>query len=154
MIDAAILRRIVKIAGMLGSDQLGERAAAAERLSALLAKEKLTWEQIVMPTAVLPSNLEQAVQAAYSAGFADGVQEMLEQEEEQPAPPPPPPPQRRTFRVVAGEILDHYEERLMGDREANFVHQMCLQNRALSTKQAKWLRDICDRIGVKPWEGA
>jgi hypothetical protein len=39
--------RFVKMAGLLGSDHAGERAAAAERCTALLRRHGMTWEEVL-----------------------------------------------------------------------------------------------------------
>ena len=50
-------QRLAAILGMLGSDQLGERAAAALKAEAFRKKHGLTWEELIAipaPTEVVP----------------------------------------------------------------------------------------------------
>src|ERR1051325_3531443 len=45
--------RLVKLLGMLGSEYPGERAAAAQKASKLIAAAGLTWAELIRPKAAL-----------------------------------------------------------------------------------------------------
>jgi hypothetical protein len=90
--------RFVKVCGMLGSDHVGERAAAALKATAILREQELTWDELL-------------------SGFADMVI----------APPHPTPGQPRwtydpsrwrevAVRASRGAVfLNEWEMKFVGD---------------------------------------
>ena len=65
------LERFRRLAGLLGSDQMGERAAAALKCSAMLKSFGLTWADVSLPVVVdggtqrpVSEDLERAVRRA------------------------------------------------------------------------------------------
>lgn len=57
------LARFRKILGLLGSDQVGERAAAAKKASEFLASHSLSWSDVTLPVSG-PDVLAQRREAA------------------------------------------------------------------------------------------
>jgi hypothetical protein len=57
-LDDAATDRLVKILGLLGSDQAGERASAAAKADALVRSAGLTWRDVVMPSPPIAPRLE------------------------------------------------------------------------------------------------
>jgi hypothetical protein len=49
-LDDATAGRLAKILGMLGSDHVGERAAAAAKAHALVHRAGLTWREVLTPS--------------------------------------------------------------------------------------------------------
>jgi hypothetical protein len=47
LLPADALERLIRLAGMMGSNQLGERAAAAAKATELLQAHKLTWRELL-----------------------------------------------------------------------------------------------------------
>ena len=46
-VPAALVDKLAKVAGLLGSDHDGERAAAAYRATAIIREAGLTWRQVI-----------------------------------------------------------------------------------------------------------
>lgn len=78
--------RLAKLCGMLGSDQVGERAAAALKVEQFRRAHNLTWQQIL---SLAPANsashyTARDVSSAYERGYKD-AREQLEQEQQRKA---------------------------------------------------------------------
>lgn len=63
--DGASLDKLRKIAGMLGSEHAGERAAAALKGTALLKAAGMTWGQIDLVKSTSPHMIDQGALAGY-----------------------------------------------------------------------------------------
>ena len=48
-ITSTTAQLVVKLCGMFGSDQIGERATAAAKADAILREHKLTWQDVIRP---------------------------------------------------------------------------------------------------------
>lgn len=116
------LIRLIKLAGLLASDQVGERAAAAAACTKFLTARNLSWAEVLTPPP--PTQVVQVVQ---------------------------PPPGPRTWRVVADEILIGHYGALHG-KELEFLPGLLARGYAPTVKQAAWLGSIARRCGVPLWD--
>jgi hypothetical protein len=66
-IDPQTAGKLVKICGLLASDQAGERAAAALKASRLLLNAGATWQDVIAPQCVTPSQANRQ-----PSGFTSG----------------------------------------------------------------------------------
>jgi hypothetical protein len=57
-LDDASADRLTKLCGLLGSDHLGERAAAAAKADALVRSAGLTWRDVITPSPPIAPQLE------------------------------------------------------------------------------------------------
>jgi hypothetical protein len=115
------LTRLIKIAGLFGSDRDGERSAAARMFWELLKRHDLMPEDVLRPA--LTTRVVQVVQ----------------------------PPAPRTWRVVTDEILMNHYGALRAPKEIEFLTGMLAKGRAPTERQAIWLTDIALRCGVPLW---
>lgn len=122
-------RKLVAILGMLGSDQLGERAAAGVLATALLREQDLTWGDVVVPALPGP------VGAKPGPRF-------------HPPPPPPPPrpgPVQPTWREDVAFALDF--GRVLTDWERQFLASLARRHFGPTDKQQAILDRILQKIG-------
>ena len=114
-LDPRDLDRFGKILGLLGSDHLGERAAAAAKATEFLTARELAWcdvtEMLKHPPVVVHS----------------------------PAPAPTP----RSHQMDARHCLGSGTR--WKDHEAKFLQQMTSQFRRPSDAQRDWLDGLLDR---------
>lgn len=144
---------LVKMLGMLGSDQAGERAAAAAKVDAWVKQRGLAWAELLIPPEDAPVEVEVKVGGRKTASAG-------------------PPPPGNTYQVPPGaggvhdwsrgpawgslveEFLSSHTGHLRGDRELNFmVDQLDRAGKygnstRLSDKQENWMRDILGRAGL------
>jgi hypothetical protein len=116
------LTRLIKIAGLFGSNQDGERAAAARLFWELLKRNGMMPGDVLKPAPTTP--IVQAVQSS--------------------AP--------RTWRVVTDEILVGHYGALRAPKEVEFLTGMLARGRAPTERQVIWLEDIARRCGVPLWD--
>jgi hypothetical protein len=57
-LDDATADRLAKLCGLLGSDHIGERAAAAAKADALVRNAGLTWRDVITPSPPITPQLE------------------------------------------------------------------------------------------------
>lgn len=69
--DPRLIERLAKICGLFGSDQMGERAAAADRAEKLRLQTGLSWADLLLGSGPLPAfDPETATPAALAARCA------------------------------------------------------------------------------------
>jgi hypothetical protein len=71
-IDPQTVDKLVKICGLLGSDQAGERASAALQASRLLSKAGATWQDVIGRAQACCGRAQPAQQSQRTAGFPSG----------------------------------------------------------------------------------
>lgn len=137
--------RLAKLCGMLGSDQVGERAAAAVKIEEFRRAHNLTWQQILSlaPAQSASTFTAHDLETAYRRGFNAGKQDMeaqLKREREaQPRPEPEPSDHREQLRVCN----DYYHR--LSEWEQMFIdsiNKWIDRGYDLSPKQSVKLRQI------------
>jgi hypothetical protein len=116
---------LIKLLGMLGSDQAGERDNAARKVHELVRAAGMTWEELLRP------KQSQAV-VAVPAGpriWVHFIEDVLEKH--------------------YGALRQGAKS-----NEVEFLVSMMERGLAPTEKQEKWLRDIAARTGVPLWDGA
>lgn len=128
------VRRLAKMLGLLGSSQVGERAAAALKAHEWVQSRGLAWEELL-----IPPDLGAVVVTV-------GGQ----------APPPqasvytPMPP----WAALCAQFLLNFAHLARGTRELGFLQSQVDRAQTyglsarLSEKQEAWLRDILGRAGL------
>ena len=115
-LDPREIDRFTKILGLLGSDQLGERAAAAAKATAFLSDRSLGWIDVGEMLKKPPVVIREPVPAA-----------------------PPKSHQTDARRCLQSGIGWKPHER-------EFLNQMMSQRSRPSEKQEAWLDGLCDRV--------
>jgi hypothetical protein len=116
-LDHHSAERLVKLLGLLGSDQDGEVVNAGRMADRLVRQHGLTWPDIITPTP--PAMFVPLSRAPASA---------LE------------------WRQLAAWIKRNFSEQL-NPREHQFILHMCTSRSEPSPKPADWLLAIADRFG-------
>jgi hypothetical protein len=68
-LDPQTVGKLVKICGLLASDQAGERASAALQASRLLSKAGATWQEVIGAQCAAPTQ-PQRQQSGFASGHA------------------------------------------------------------------------------------
>jgi len=147
--------RLIKLLGLLGSDAVGERAAAALKVVEWLSANQVTWEELLAPevervaVAVSVGGRPTAASGGPyrpSGGFGGSYGPQA------PGGAPGAPGGSGVpggWRGVAREILDNYSGVLRGTKERDFLEgRLRASFRDLTPKQEDWLRDIAGRVGL------
>ena len=125
-LEARELARLVKLLGMLGSDQPGERAAAALKADQWVKAHGVSWQALLTPPKSPP-----AVRRPRAA------------------PRKPVQPVRLAgWQDVAAELLAR-PGGLLRTADQAFVQSLLLRGYpGLTPKQTEWLRDLAERAGL------
>lgn len=129
------LALLVKLLGMLGSDNPHERAAFGARADAWVRERGLTWEALLLPAAQEPAR---GGRAASGNGAA----------------PPRDWASGPAWGPLVADVLVNHPDLLRGDRELSFLESQLARaiqygsSTWISEKQELWLRDILGRAGL------
>ena len=142
-LDNAKLNKLIKLAGMFGSDYDGERATAARMACDLLASCNTTWEALLQEAATRTARQERP-----AAKSQDQARPKPAASDADPRETPRKSPKTfkpMTMQQMADIALCRRHVNLLDAWEQEFISDLARQER-ISPKQAAKLREIVAKV--------